>query len=390
LDKTALKHNVAQFRPLIPSTTKLCAVVKSNAYGHGLMDFTREVVAAGVDFLAVDSVVEGLRLREEGIKLPILILGYTLPEKLREAIEADLSLAVSHFEGLQEIINLAKADKTFGAGELVPKIHIKVDTGMHRQGFMLNSANRLLKILSESMISDEKGYRKNQVIKIEGLFTHFAAAKDPKFPQETQKQLDEFKKWAALFAEAGIKPILHAAATSGTILFPESHFDMVRIGIGLYGLWPSTETQIFAEKKLSLKPVLSWKTIVSEVKKLPEGGGVGYEFTETLPANSRIVICPIGYWHGFPWALSGIGKVLIGGERCKIVGRVSMDMIIVDVTHLKKVAIGDEVVLIGGQAGVNENGHDDYISAQEIAGLMNASWYELVTRLNPLIKKIIV
>ena len=179
LDKTALKHNIAQFRSLIASKVKLCAVVKSNAYGHGLMDFTKEVVAVGVDFLAVDSVVEGLRLREEGIKLPILILGYTLPEKLREAIEADLSLAVSHFEGLQEIINLAKADKTFGAGELVPKIHIKVDTGMHRQGFMLNSANRLLKIIGESMISDEKGYRKNQVIKIEGLFTHFADTKDP-------------------------------------------------------------------------------------------------------------------------------------------------------------------------------------------------------------------
>ena len=388
LDKTAIKHNISQFRSLIPQTTKLCAVVKSNAYGHGLMDFTKEVVKTGVDFLAVDSVVEGLRLREEGIKLPILILGYTLPEKMRAAVEADLSISISHFEGLQEIINLAKADKNFGSGELVPKIHIKVDTGMHRQGFMLNAAKKLLKILSESQVSDEKGYKRNQVIKVEGLFTHFAAAKDPKAPEDTDGQLAQFKEWTDLFHDSGLKPILHAAATGGTILFPKSHFDMVRIGIGLYGLWPSKETQEFAEKKdnlISLKPVLSWKTIVSEVKKLPEGGGVGYDFTDILPKDSRIIICPVGYWHGFPFALSGIGKVLVNGEICKVVGRISMDMIIVDVTNLKNVNIGDEVVLIGEQFG-------KYLGAQEIAGIMDASWswYELVTRINPLIKKIVI
>ncbi len=321
-------------------------------------------------------------------------MGYTLPEKLREAVAADLSISISHFESLQEIINLAKADKSFGAGEIVPKIHIKVDTGMHRQGFMLNAADKLLKVLNESAVSADKGYKNNQVIKVEGLFTHFAAAKDPKFPEETQKQLNQFKEWSKLFKDAGINPIRHAAATSGTILFPESHFDMVRIGIGLYGLWPSAEAQVFAEKKIPLKPVLSWTTIVSEVKKLPEGGAVGYDFTQTLPADSRIVICPIGYWHGFPRALSGIGQVLIGGERCKVVGRVSMDMIIVNVTHLKSVSVGDEVVLIGRQLGapgsLGRSERGDYMGAQEIAGLLDASWYELVTRLNPLIKKIVI
>ena len=401
IDKKAIQHNVAEFRSIIPKTTKLCAVVKSNAYGHGLMDFTKEVVATGVDFLAVDSVVEGLRLREEGIKLPILILGYTLPEKLLEATSADLSISVSSFESLQEVINIGKADKNFGSGEIVPKIHIKVDTGMHRQGFMLNASSKLLKILSESVVSDEKGYKKNQVIIVEGLFTHFASGKDPARPESTKKQLAEFGEWRKMFKDFGLKPIVHACATAGSLLYPEAHFDMVRIGIGLYGLWPSAETQNFAEKKegkkgglISLKPVLSWKTIVSEVKKLPEGGGVGYEFTETLPANSRIVICPVGYWHGFPWALSGIGIVLIGGERCKVVGRVSMDMIIVDVTHIKDLKIGDEVVIFGRQIGVmgslGRKERGDYVGVQEIAGLINTSWYELVTRLNPLIKKIII
>lgn len=376
LDRSAIKNNLAEFRSIIPKKTKLCAVVKSNAYGHSLVDFSKEIEKDGADWLAVDSVVEGVRLREEGIKIPILILGYTLPEKLQEAVDADLSISISHFEGLEEVLKISDA-----------KIHIKVDAGMHRQGFMLDDAPKLLERLAEAKNS----------LEIEGLFTHFAMAKNPAFPERTKKQLAEFNQWIELFKKAKFNPIVHAAATSGTILFPESHFDMVRIGIGLYGLWPSMETKAFAEKKddknekggvgekarrgISLKPVLTWKTIVGEVKTLKDGGAVSYDFTETLPKNSKIAILPIGYWHGYPRSLSCIGTVLINDLSAKVVGRVCMDMIIVDVTHIKNIKVGDEVILLGAEKEPTALG---------IALTLSDSWYEIVTRLNPLIKKIFV
>jgi alanine racemase len=363
LDRKAIRHNLAEFRSIISKKTKLCAVVKSNAYGHSLIDFSKEMEKNGADWLAVDSVIEGIHLREEGIKLPILILGYTLPEKLREAVDANLSISISHFEGLQEIVKIGK--------KKTAKVHIKIDTGMHRQGFMIEDAPKLLKLLAEAGDS----------VKVEGLFTHFAAAKNPAFPEHTKKQLAEFEQWIKSFKKAGFDPIIHAASTAGTILFPESHFDMVRIGIGLYGLWPSLETKAFAEKNISLKPVLTWETIVGEIKTLKDGGAVGYDFTETLPKNSKIAILPVGYWHGYPRALSGIGKVLINDTLTKVVGRISMDMIIVDVTHIKNIKIGDEVILLGA---------DKEPTAESIAVALSGSWYEILTRLNPLIKRFFV
>lgn len=377
LDKGAIKHNLAQFRSLISKKTKLCAVVKSNAYGHSIVDFSREMEKIGADWLAVDSVVEGVRLREEGIKLPILVLGYTLPEKLQEAVDANLSLSISHFEVLQEIIKIGEKGAASGSDKHLPKIHIKVDTGMHRQGFMLGDAPKLLKILTDA----------KKFIDVEGLFTHFAAAKNPAFPERTKKQIAEFDEWVGLLKKADFDPIVHAAATSGAILFPESHFDMVRIGIGIYGLWPSLETKAFAEKKIGtkngilLKPVLVWKTIVGEVKSLKDGGAIGYDFTEALSKNAKIAILPIGYWHGYPRALSGIGTVLVNNVPAKVVGRVSMDMITVDVTHIKNIKVGDEVVLLGAKKEP---------TAESIAITLGASWYEIITTLNPLIKRFFV
>lgn len=372
LDRSAIKHNLDEFRSIIPKKTKLCAVVKSNAYGHSLVDFSKEVEKDGVDWLAVDSVVEGVRLREEGIKLPILILGYTLPEKIQEAVDADLSISISHFEGLKEVLKISKTKIANTA-----KIHIKVDTGMHRQGFMLSDAPKLLKILADT----------NDSVEIEGLFTHFASAKNPAFPDCTKKQLTEFNEWVLQFKKAGFNPMLHAAATAGAIIFPESHFDMVRIGIGLYGLWPSLGTKAFAEKKVGakngilLKPVLTWKTIVGEIKTLKEGGAIGYDFTETLTKNSKIAVLPVGYWHGYPRSLSSIGTVLVNDIAVKVIGRVSMDMVVVDVSHIKNVKVGDEVVLLG----VNKEP-----TAESMAITLDASWYEILTRLNPLIKKFLV
>lgn len=364
VDRKAIKHNFSVFRSLISKQTKLMAVVKSNAYGHGLVDFSHEMARLGADFLGVDSMAEARALRREGITLPILVLGYTMPELFREAAENNVSVTVASFETLTALKKV-----TF---KKPLKVHIKVDTGMHRQGFLLSQQKTLM-----ANIKNQKSK-----IGVEGLYTHFASAKNPAFPKDTRDQIAEFEKWITAFKKAGLKPIVHAAATAGTMLFPETHYDMVRIGIGLYGLWPAREVKEFLKEKIALRPVLEWKSIVSEIKRVPTGTRIGYDLTETLQKDSTIAIIPIGYWHGYPRALSSIGRVIIKGKECKIIGRVSMDMLIVDVTGVTNLNVGDEAVMLGRNQALSA-------SAECIAALSDGgSWYEVVTCLNPLIKRI--
>jgi alanine racemase len=363
LDTQAIASNIETFRALIDPEVKLLGVVKSNAYGHGLVDFTKHIVDNGVDWLGVDSLVEGQRLRKEGITKPMLVLGYTLPELIAHAADADISIAVSHSSTLEAIKGMDLPKKI--------KVHIKVDTGMYRQGFLAHEV--------ETVIEQLKNL--NNKLEVEGLFTHFSSAKNPSFPQYTQKQIELFEVWREAFKQAGFTPIVHASATAGTILFPQAHYDMVRIGIGLYGLWPSSEVREYAKSHLALKPVLSWKTIVSEIKKVPKDERVGYDGTEILRRDSILGVCPIGYWHGFPRALSSIGEVLVNGAIARVVGRVAMDMIVVDLTDCGNVKVLDEVVLIGKQNTIE-------VPTERVASLADASWYEIITRLNPLIKKI--
>ncbi len=395
IDKKAIKHNFSVFKKNIPKSCKFLAVVKSNAYGHNLMEFSKEMEKLGADFLGVDSIVEAITLRREGIKIPILVLGYTLPEMLPEAVEKDISVAVSSFEMLEEIRKMdsrfhgndkkrgndmemdcfaslapsAQAGKTEGRKL---RIHIKVDTGMGRHGFLVKEIDDVVKILKSL---------KN--VNIEGLFTHFSSAKDPKDLDYTKGQIENFNKWSEAFRNVGFNVIRHACATSGTILFPESHFDMVRIGIGLYGIYPSEEIEKTLAKKLGLIPVMTWKTIIAEIKKLPKGSRIGYDGTEILKRDSVVAICPIGYWHGFVRALSGIGKVLVNGQSAKVLGRVCMDIIMIDVTSIKGVKVGNEVVILGS------SGKKD-IGINDIIGKIGASGYEFITRINPLIKRFYV
>ncbi len=363
VDHGAIKKNYETFRSIIPGTCKLMSVVKSNAYGHGLVDFSREIVALGADWFGVDSVIEALTLRKEGIKIPILVLGYTLPSKFEEAIVYDISLTISSQNSL-DILEKSSLGKRL-------KVHIKVDTGMHRQGFLEHEIDQVIEWLKEH----------KDKVELEGLYTHFAAAKDPAFLKDTKDQLAIFGRWTTAFHTAGLQPLVHAAATGGALLFPEAHFDMVRIGIGLHGLWPAQEIRRAKEQEFELVPTLTWKTLIGEIKSIPKGDRVGYNFTETLMQDSTIAICPIGYWHGYPTALSSIAEVLIRGKRARILGRVSMDMIVVDVSAIPDVEVEDEVVLIG-QDG------EDRVSTEELASLAHMVNYEFVTRINPLIKKI--
>jgi alanine racemase len=365
VDRAAIKKNVSQFRKLIARNTKLMSVVKSNAYGHGLVDFAKEAVDSGVDWLGVDSAVEGLSLRKEGITIPILILGYTIAGRIESVISSGLSITVSHVQAIRDVAVMAKR---MG---VKARVHIKVDTGMHRQGFLLVDMKRAIAELK----------KQNSYLEVEGIYTHFAVAKDPTSRVYTEKQTKEFDKWVVTLRSAGFTPIVHASASGGTILFDHTHYDMVRVGIGLYGLYPSGKIREKLSKKITLIPVLTWKGIVSETKTLPKGASIGYDLTETLKRTSRVAVCPVGYWHGYPRSLSGKGVISVRGKKVRVLGRISMDMIVIDVTDVRGVKIGDEVILLGGKG----KGH---IDTDEVAKLAGTTSYELVTRLNPRMKHV--
>lgn len=362
IDTRAIRANYQAFRKFIPKNVRMCGVVKSNAYGHNLTEFALELEKLGIDMLAVDSIVEALSLRKAKVKTPILVLGYTLPEMFKEAVGKNIHLTISSIDGLKKFLKSPVAHK-------VP-IHIKVDTGMHRQGFLSNEQEVLLKLLGA-----------NPKLKVVGLYTHFAESKDPNNRAFTLGQIDLFSEWRDMFMTLGHDIVAHAGATGGTLVHPEAHFDMVRIGMSLYGVPAADTLNEFHEKRLPLRPVLSWKTIIAEIKEISAGRGVGYDRTHITAHPTRIAVCPIGYWHGYPRALSNVGEVLVNGKRAKVLGRVSMDMIVVDVTDIPRIKVGDEVVLIGHSKG-------DMIGARELAQGADTTPYEILTRLNPLMRRI--
>lgn len=367
IDTDALRSNVRQFCTLIGPKRKLMAVVKSNAYGHGLVGIAKHLEKiAPRTWFGVDSLVEGLRLRKEGVKTPILVLGSTLPALYTEAFRQKILLTISTFEALEALAGLRAR----------PEVHLKIDTGMHRQGFFPDEAKAVISRL-----------KKNKIVP-HGMYTHFAAAKDRAYPTATLQQFARFQKAIRQFERAGFRNLLkHAAASAGTLLFPETHLDMVRIGMALWGHWPSEEARTnvlsgrFGLLKARLKPILAWKTRIAEIKKIPKGALVGYDFTERVLRPTRIAILPVGYWHGFARGLSSAGYVLVGGQRAKVLGRVSMDIVVCDVTGIPGVKVGDTVILIGRQ-------RREEISAEEMARTLNTSPYEVLTRINPLIERI--
>ena len=314
IDKKSLRDNMEQFLKLLPKKTRLMAVVKSNAYGHGIIRIAKSLLAlrsfSEGGWFGVDSIVEALALRREGIKNPILVLGSTLSSRLREAASENIILTVSNFELLRAMGKIKKN----------PEFHLKIDTGMHRQGFLPQDISKVLKLL------------KFYGLKPGGLYTHFAAAKDAAYPTYTLEQLKKFNSAVLSFRKAGFRNlpphlsdkcgglIRHAAASGGTLLFLESHLDMVRIGMGIYGYFPSSEANLHLQDKIKLKPVFTWKTLITEVKEIPAGSYVGYDLVEKVNRKTKIAVLPVGYWHGYDRGLSGIGEVLIRGERAKVLG----------------------------------------------------------------------
>lgn len=364
LKKSNAWHNCLEFRKIIGPNVKLWAVVKSNAYGHGIYHFPN-LIKKYVDGFCVDSLIEGERLRKNKIKKYILVLGPTIFNLYSKAKFLDIALTISNFEALKFVLNLKHK----------PKIHIKIDTGMNRQGFKMEEIPSLFKFLKKN---------KNH-FKIDGVYTHFACSSGENFLNHTELQFKKFKEIIEIFKKNDFSNLIfHSSATGGTLLDKKYHLNACRIGIGLYGYFPSLELKLKFKNKIELKPVLSWKTIISEIKNIKKGEGVGYELSWRAKNNDRIAILPIGYWHGLSRILSNKGYVLIHNFKAKIIGRISMDMTIVNVSRIFNLKIGDTATLIGGSDKKN------FISAEELANLSLTNHYEFLTRLNPLIYKIIV
>ena len=359
ISKKSIRSNLRLARSLLNKKSLLMTVVKSNAYGHGFEMVTKEAIKAKTDWLGVDDLDEALSIREISRRAPVLVFGYIPPARLPEAARAGISGTISNFEELVAAQRLARL-----------KIHIKVDTGLGRQGFLPREAVKVVRAL-----------KKSRVI-VEGVYSHFASVENPRDIKYSRRQVGALVRFSKILKTAGYNPLVHIASSAAILLYPEFNLDMVRSGISIYGLWPSEEIKNLGEKKgLKLEPALTWKTVVSEVKTLPKGGGLGYDLTVHLKRKTKIAVLPVGYWHGYPRALSSRGVVLICGQRARVLGRVCMDMAMINVSDISGVRRGDEVVLIGRQ-GKQE------ISAEELASRAGTINYEIVTRINKDIQKV--
>jgi alanine racemase len=370
IDRRALASNVRHFRALV-GRRRLLAVVKANAYGHGIVEIARLALAEGVDWLGVHSLEEGAALRQSGIAAPILVLGPVAPGRCEEALRYDLRLTVYDRETGER---LSAAAIRLGTKA---RIHIKVETGTNRQGLraaeLTAFARRLARLPG---------------IEIEGLSSHFANIEDTTSLEYAKRQTAQFAEGTALLRKVGIRvPIRHMAATGAAIVYPESQFDMIRLGIGLYGLWPSKETYLSCRlrkrKPFVLKPVLSWRAKIAQVKRVPKGAFVGYGCTFRTTRPTRLAVIPVGYADGYDRALSNAAHVLVRGKRAAVRGRIAMNFFTADVTDIPSAAAGDAVTLIG------RDGRET-VSADALAALAGTISYEILARLNPAIPRVVV
>lgn len=362
LDLEALAHNTRQLKAGIGPDVALMAVVKANAYGHGMVEVASTAINNGAEVLGVDNLDEAIALREAGLGAPIQIIAFTPAWAAREALANDLSVTL-YDVGVAREFNRVAAEMGRTA-----KVHIKVDSGFGRLG-----------VLPEEIPAFFRELTKLDNLELEGIFTHCSVADRTSEVAYTQEQIARFRSVLDTLRATGITfRRVHAANSAATLSLPESHFDMVRVGLAMYGLAPSDEVPL----PPAFRRVLTWKTTVAQVKTLPPGSYVGYGNTYQTSGSETLAIIPVGYADGFRRAPRNWYEVLVRGQRARLVGRVSMGMSAANVTHIPGVRIGDEVVLIGQQG-------DDVITAEDVARRLDTINYEVVTALPPHIPRII-
>ena len=353
LDRECLLSNLETFRIRL-GTRALMAVVKANAYGHDAAQVA-PAIRDHVDWFAVDALAEAYELR--ALERPILILGHTDASEAEHVVELGFRQALFRRDVAEA---LSKAAGKLGRPA---RIHLKIETGLHRLGVSLDELEEWAAFLSRL-----------EGIKVEGAYTHFADVEDPS-STFSRAQLARFETAIALLRQHGLEPTaLHASPTAGILLHEQGSLTLGRVGVGLYGIWPSKETGL-AAKSVELCPVLSWKCRLAQVKTVPAGATVGYDLTFRATSDRRIGILPVGYYDGYDRGLSNRGAVLVRGRRAPIAGRVAMNMCMVDVTGIEAVE-GDEVVLIGEQNGAS-------ITADEVAAWADTIAYETLARIHP-------
>lgn len=326
-----LRHNLMEFRRVIPESMKLMAVIKADAYGHGAEEVAQEALASGVDYLGVSLLDEALQLRKAGISCPILVFSYIPPEAVRIAIEQDVTLTVYSEEILHRIQREYRGKPA--------RIHIKLDTGMGRLGIYDEE---------EAVRFIERASEMKEVV-IEGLYTHYARA-DEEDDAYTIQQYEKFLRIIQRLEKDGLSFALNHAGNSATgIQWPHLGMGMIRLGISMYGCYPSEELH---GKTVELRPVMSFKTKIVHLKTLPVHSGISYGTTYWTKKNEeKIATLPVGYGDGYSRMLSGKATVLVRGRMVPVVGRICMDHCMISVSDIPDVAVGDEVVLFGEQEG---------------------------------------
>jgi alanine racemase len=361
IDLDAVSVNIQELKKLTAPGTLFMAVVKANAYGHGAVPVARQALAAGADCLGVARIHEAVALRQAGINGMLQVLNYTPPEFAPLALEHDLTLTVFDLDTARAI-----ADTALAAGGRI-KAHLKTDTGMGRLG--LRPAGEKGLGMDPARIATAVDMARLPGLDLEGIFTHFASA-DSRDTAYTDKQFALFCDFIEALKQAGVEfRIRHTANSAAIVGHPQTHLDMVRAGIALYGLNPSAEINL---GHLDTRPVMSLKARLVHVKKVPAGCCVSYGMTFCAPVATTIATVPIGYADGYSRLLSSRGTMLVRGQRAPIVGRVCMDLTMLDVGHIAGVRTGDEVVVLGRQG-------NDTVSADEIAETLGTINYEVVS-----------
>jgi len=376
IDLKAISHNARELRRITSQGSRLMAVVKANGYGHGAVEVTLAALENGADCIGVARMDEGLHLRRAGISAPILVLGYTLPEHSETIVAHRLTQSVYSFEAAESLSEAAARLQTRA------KVHIKVDTGMGRLGLVLDSPriSMLGKHLPGNAQRVIESISRLPHVEIEGIFTHFAAA-DSHDKTYTLQQLERFLEFLEKLKVHGLEfPLRHAANSAALIDLPETHLDLVRPGISLYGFYPSAEVN---RERISLTPAMMLKTRIIHIKMVPAGFHISYGLTYQTENPTVIATVSAGYADGLNRLLSSRGQMLVRGSRAQIVGRICMDLTLLDVGHIPDVRIGDEVVIFGGQG-------QEGIPVEEMAEALNTIHYEIVTSLSSRVERVYV
>lgn len=340
ISKPALKNNFQFVRSYLGYDVKIAAVIKANAYGHGIQSFVPVAEEAGISHFAVFSADEAL----EACKIyhpdsSLMIMGYIDNEELAWAIENEIEFYVFDMDRLEQTVLQAKQQKK------PAKIHVELETGMHRTGFLHHELKPLTQIILENQ----------EFLEIKGLCTHYAGAESIANHVRVNKQINTFLRKYRWLVSQGVKPeVCHTACSAASMVYPKSRMDMVRVGILHYGFWPSIETRIhyISKTRVENDPLIraiSWRSRVMSVQEVKTGEFVGYGTSYLVQNDSRIAIVPVGYCNGYSRSLSNHGRVLIRGQFGYVIGMVNMNMLMVDVTQIPGVDKGDEVMLIGKQ-----------------------------------------